>query len=307
MTPNADDALCPPHEPHWSGWLDVGDGHRLWVEDCGRRDGVPVVFLHGGPGSGCNAAQRRLFDPEIFRAILIDQRGAGRSLPLGELRQNTTQTLIADLERVRGHFGWPQWLVYGGSWGSLLALAYAQTHPDAISGLVLRGIFLGSAAELNAYARQAARAYPAAWAAAGAPDGVPFDAFAASILDRGDAETAQQQAWLNHERALMGEPPLTAAPTPAQIAKVRIQMHYLRAGCFVEPGQLLDGVPSIRHVPAVIIQGLADPVCPPATAQQLHMRWPEAAWIELPGAGHGGLEPAIAAATRIALKRLAAR
>jgi proline iminopeptidase len=274
-------------------------------------DGVPVVFLHGGPGSGCNPGQRRLFDPQRFRAILIDQRGTGRSVPLGELRANTTDHLVADLECVRQALGIAAWIVFGGSWGSLLGLRYAQAFPERVTGLVLRGIFLGSAAEIQAYVQGLDPALRGAWREfsqampAVAPTGL-LAAFAQTILG-GDERAAllAAVAWLNYERAAMGEGPLETVPDARQLAKVRIQMHYLPAECFTQANRLLADIDRIRHLPAVIVQGLMDPVCPPQTAEALHRAWPEAQWVALADAGHSGMAPAMASACMAALASVA--
>lgn len=295
----SNDPLFPPTAARLARRYRVGTGHLLYVEECGPADGQPVLFLHGGPGSGCNAAQRRLFDPRRYRAIFIDQRGSGRSLPLGETIENTTPDLIADFEEVRQALGIESWIVVGGSWGSLLALVYAQLFPDSVRGLVLRGIFLGSPEEISAYAanlppldsdfEQNSRSTAAHH---------PLTTYARRILtDDAQATTA----WLNHERRLMGEPPLGDSPDARQQAKARIQMHYLMHDCFLQPGQLLAGIPYLRHLPGVIIQGMADPVCPPAAAESLRRAWPEALWMPLAAAGHGALSPPIARATIKAL------
>lgn len=297
------DFLYPEVKPRCARRMAVGDGHYLYVEEVGPTDGLPVLFLHGGPGSGCNAAQRRLFDSQRFRAVLIDQRGAGRSQPLGALNENTTADLVADLEIVREALGIPMWIVFGGSWGSLLALAYAQIYTERVLGLVLRGIFLGSQAEIASYAgggnpgaRQAWLAFSRALGMAASGD-LLLAACTARVLgeDAGEAERASR-AWLDYERALLDEAPLGRLPDARELAKVRIQMHYLSRNCFLSPGQLLAGVERLRHLPAAIVQGLSDPVCPPYTAQALHQAWPEATWFPVAHAGHGGLSPPIARA-----------
>lgn len=307
------DGLFPEAVPVATYRLDVGGGHLLHVEESGCPDGLPLLFLHGGPGSGCSPKQRRLFDPRRFRSVFVDQRGCGRSTPLGALAGNSTGQLVADLERVREMLGIGRWLVCGGSWGSLLGLAYAQAYPRRVLGLVLRGIFLGSREEVQAYARGAGRA------ARLLPD-VQEDNFAADPLAPWVsrilcADPARSQAavcdWLDYERALMGEPPLGALansmPDAAQTAKARIQMHYLANDCFLAPGQLLAGVNRLRHLPAAIVQGLADPVCPPQIAQRLSAAWPEAEWWPVPAAGHGTFEAPIARALIGALDSVARR
>jgi len=298
----APDPLFPASRPHYARQMAVGDGHLVYVEECAAVHGLPVLFLHGGPGSGCSPTQRRLFDPQRFHAVLVDQRGCGRSQPLGSLRANTTAHLVADLEYVREALGIPAWIVFGGSWGSLLALAYAQIYPESVRGLVLRGIFLGSDEEIRAYVQGSHGAAPDAWqsfaaAVPAAERGDLLAAYARRVLAADPAiAVPATSAWLDYERALMGEPPLMEAPDACQLAKARIQLHYLSHQCFVAPGQLLAGIDRLRHIPATIVQGMADPVCPPHVAERLHRAWPEATWLPVAGAGHGGLSPAIARA-----------
>jgi len=304
----SDDGLFPACEPFAVHRLPVGGGHELHVEECGNPAGLPLLFLHGGPGSGCTPRQRRLFDPQRFRAILVDQRGCGRSTPPGGLAGNDTQALVADCERVRTALGVGRWLVCGGSWGSLLALMYAQTHSAAVAGLVLRGIFLGSREEVYGYVRGATRA--ARLASAGAADISvdPLAPWVSRILDTDPARARTAiRAWLDHERSLMGEAPLAGQPDAAQTAKARLQMHYLMHDCFLAAGQPLAAIDVIRRLPAVIVQGLADPVCPPLAAARLRAAWPEAEWVGVADAGHGGLTPPLATATVAALARIADR
>lgn len=272
----------------------VGEGHMLYIEECAAVEGLPVVFLHGGPGSGCSPNQRRLFDPARYRAILVDQRGCGRSRPLGNMRDNTTAHLVADLEYLREALGISRWLVFGGSWGGLLALAYAQTYPERVLGLVLRGIFLGSRQEIAAYARAAALVSGLPSRFAGEDALAPWAS--AVMSDEPKQALPAIRAWLDYERLLMGEEPIAEPPSAGQIAKVRVQMHYLINDCFLSPGQLLAGIEQLRHLPAAIVQGLADPVCPPAVAESLHHAWPEAASWPVAEGGHGALSPPIARA-----------
>jgi proline iminopeptidase len=269
----------------------VGDGHILHVEECGPFDGIPVLFLHGGPGGGCLSEHRRLFDPAVFRVVLVDQRGAGRSLPSGELGANTTLDLVADLDAVREALGISGWIVFGGSWGSLLALAYAQIYPESVLGLVMHGIFLGSHEEIVAYARGLGELLPES------EQGHPLTSFSRRILGD-DPQTAAEaaQLWLNYQRQLVGKAPLEGRLDAMQLARARIQMHYLTRNCFLVPGQLLAGIARIHHLPAVIVQGMADPVCPPIAAETLHRAWPEATWVPVASAGHDALSPAMARA-----------
>lgn len=301
--------------------LAVGDGHVLHVEECGRADGIAVVFLHGGPGSGCSPRQRRLFDPARFRAVLFEQRGAGRSTPSGGLRANTTAHLVADIERIRAALAIERWIVFGGSWGSLLALEYACAHPDRVAGLVLRGIFLASAAELRAYVgrippqapglrerlEREARIRLPRMRSPQAEDDLLAAWCRCTLAGRPATQRAAARHWLDHERALMGEPPLPGPPDARELAKARIQAHYLAHGCFTDAARLLAACAALRHLPAAIVHGADDPVCPPATARALHRALPEADYVEIPGAGHAGLAPEMATACIAALDRVATR
>jgi len=294
------DLLFPACQPRCVRQMAVGDGHILHVEECGPVDGMPVLFLHGGPGAGCMAEHRRLFDPAVFRVVMIDQRGAGRSLPSGELEANTTLDLVADLDYVREALGIPGWIVFGGSWGSLLALAYAQIYTENVHGLVLHGIFLGSREEIVAYTRGLGSLLPRH------ERGHPLATFARIILSE-QAERAAQAArvWLDYQRGLIGKEPLDAPPNAMQQARARIQVHYLTRDCFLMPGQLLAGIERIRHLPAIIVQGLADPVCPPIAAETLHRAWPEATWVPVASAGHDALSQGMARACIKALSWVA--
>jgi proline iminopeptidase len=307
--PDMADPLFPERAPLRSRCLATGDGHVLHVEECGRHDGVPVVFLHGGPGSGCSPSHRRFFDPCRFRAVLFDQRGCGRSTPLAGLQNNTTAHLVRDIERVREALGIARWIVFGGSWGSLLALAYASQYPARVMGLVLRGIFLGSDDELRRYAQGLDNAAPLAWQAfaAGMPAAERNDllnAYTGRLLD-GDPAAARH--WLDYERALMGEPPLAGAPTARQLDKTMVQAHYLANGCFSDPAALLASCGNLHHLPAAIVQGSRDLVCPPRTAELLHRALPQAEIVAVPTGGHSALAADMAAACIAALGRVAER
>ena len=285
------DHLFPACRPRCIRQMAVGDGHILHVEECGPADGVPVLYLHGGPGGGCRPEHRQLFDPAIFRVVFVDQRGAGRSLPIGELEANTTPDLVADLDYVREALGIPGWIVFGGAWGSLLGLAYAQIFPERVHGLVLHSIFLGSHDEISAYARGLGDLLPRA------ERDDPLASLGRRILGvPGDSAADAARVWLDYQRAWLGKPPLDAPLDAMQLARARIQMHYLTRNCFLMPGQLLAGLDRIRHLPAVIVQGMADPVCPPGVAEQLHRAWPDATWVPVPDAGHEVLSPAVARA-----------
>jgi proline iminopeptidase len=295
------DALFPPLEPYASGWLEAGDGHRVWYEQCGNAEGAPVVFLHGGPGSSVNPGHRRFFDPSFYRIVLFDQRGCGRSTPRGEVNANTTQHLIEDLEQLRRLLDVGPWLLFGGSWGSTLALAYAQAHPGAVTGLVLRGLFLASDDEVAWFLTGLRRFLPDAWVAfaAGAAD-----ASAAGLLrhyyDRSHlGDEAAALRWNAWESAVMtvGEAGSAAASADASApARVRVQLHYLVNRCFLAPGQLLDGAERLRDLPAILVQGRRDLVCPPGTAYTLRERWPGAELRMVEEGGHSALHPALARA-----------
>jgi proline iminopeptidase len=273
--------LFPPIPPRYIRQMAVGDGHSLHVEESGAVDGLPVVFLHGGPGDGCTPEQRRLFDPARFRLISLDQRGAGHSLPQGETDNNTTADLVLDLEYVREALGVTAWIVFGHGWGSLLGLAYARLYPERLLGLVLGGIFLGQHDELPACT---------------ADEGF-FQQCAGDILEGApDVAGLAARRWLDHERRLGGQLPLAAVPEPAQLAALRIRMHYLRRDSYLAAGQLLAGIEQLRHVPLVIVQGMADPLCPPDSAEKLHRAWPDATWLPVAGSGNSLALPAMSRA-----------
>ncbi len=296
--------LYPEIEPYASGMLPVSPLHTLYFEQCGNPQGKPVVFLHGGPGGGCNARCRQFFDPAVYRIVLFDQRGCGRSTPHAELRANTTWDLVADIERLREHLGIARWQVFGGSWGSTLALAYAQTHPERVSELVLRGIFLLRRWELEwFYQRGCDALFPDAWEQYLAP--IP-------AAERGDLISAYHRR-LTHEDAAVRVAAARArsvwegstsfllqdaahiqssAADEFALAFARIECHYFVHGGFLrEDEQLLRDVGRIRHIPATIVQGRYDVVCPARSAWDLHRAWPEATLEMVPDAGHSAFEP----------------
>jgi proline iminopeptidase len=295
------EALFPTLEPYASGWLDVGDGHRIWHEQCGNPQGAPVVFLHGGPGSSINPNHRRFFDPAFYRIVLLDQRGCGRSTPRGEVQANTTPHLVGDLERLRNQLGIARWLLFGGSWGSTLALAYAQVHPAQVSGLVLRGLFLGSEEEVVWFLYGLRRFLPEAWSrfAVGAEDQSGAGLlrhYAERVMQDDEAAASRWNAW---ESAIMavGEAHSAAASTDTTaLARVRVQLHYLVNHCFLASGQLLRGLEPLGRLPAVMVQGRCDLVCPPATAYTLCDLWRGAQLRMVEEGGHSALQPAMARA-----------
>lgn len=297
--------LYPPIEPYETGMLDAGDGHTLYWERIGTRGAKPAVFLHGGPGSGCSDTQRRQWDPELYDVLLFDQRGCGRSTPFASLENNTTWDLVADMERLREMCGHETWQVFGGSWGSTLALSYAQTHPERVSELVLRGIFLSSQAELDwLYTYGASELYPEAWAdfIGLIPESERNDVVEAyhRRLTSEDHATklAAAKAWSTWEGMTV-----TLLPDPAMleefteddhaIAIARIENHYFRHKCWLEEGQLLTNAHRLKGIPGVIVQGRHDCCTPPAAAWALKQAWPEVDLQIVPDGGHLFTEPGI--------------
>lgn len=302
--------LFPEIEPYESGMIALGDGHEMYWEESGNRTGTPIVFLHGGPGAGTMPVHRRFFDPGYFRIVLCDQRGSGRSTPSASVAANTTAHLVADLELLREARGIGHWHLFGGSWGSTLALAYAQAHPGNCLGLVLRGIFTCSPREVAWFVEGMGRFFPEAWRGfrAAVPEADRENLLAAYVGLLNDPDPAVHmpaaRAWALYEArcsTLKPSPDAIAAlsDTRGTLALARIEAHYLANGAFLEPGALLDGVAHIRHLPATIVQGRYDMVCPIETADALATAWPEASYEIVPDAGHSALEPG----TRIALLR----
>ncbi len=311
-------ALYPEIEPHDVGQLQVSGLHRIHYEVSGNPEGKPVVFLHGGPGGGTDPKQRRFFDPAAYRIVLFDQRGCGRSTPHAELRENTTWDLVADIEKLRAHLGIERWQVFGGSWGSTLALAYAQTHPRRVSELVLRGIFLLRRAELLWFYQEGASAlFPDAWEAFLAPipaaeRGDLMKAYHRRLTgDDASARLEAARAWSVWEAStsfLLQRPDYiaNAAGDDFALAFARIEAHYFVHRGFLERElQLLENVGRLRHIPSVIVQGRYDVVCPMASAWQLHRAWPEAELVIVPDAGHSAFEPGILEALVAATDRFA--
>ncbi|MDB5748228.1 MAG: proline iminopeptidase [Massilia sp.] len=298
------DGRYPPLEPYASGLLDVGDGHQVYWEACGNPAGKPALFLHGGPGGGCTPGSRRFFDPARYRIVLFDQRGCGRSQPHARLRANTTVHLMDDIEHLREHLDIDQWLLFGGSWGATLALAYAQAHPRRVSALVLRGVFTARRRELRwLYQDGASHLFPEAWHSFIAL--VPAHERGGMVeayhrrLSCGDAalEARAAHAWCAWEEALSTLLPDAGGPWPdpaADLALARIETHYFRHGAFMEEGQLIANAHRLRGIPGVIVQGRHDTVTPAATAWELQRHWPEARLQMVPGAGHASGEAGIA-------------
>jgi proline iminopeptidase len=301
---DATDALYPPCEPFRADWLAVGDGHQLYFEECGRPDGRPVVYLHGGPGSGCTPAQRRFFDPACYRAVLFDQRGCGRSRAQQVLDANTTAHLVEDLERLRTHLRIERWIVFGGSWGSTVALAYARRYPQRVQHLVLRGVFLARVREVESFAYNLRAFLPEAWHALARPFGVAdeqaardFDLASASArtILQGAPDAAREiaSAWLRLESEAMAMTVSGQAAGPIGdplCARTRIYMHYLFHRFFLRDGELLEGLDALHAIPVDIVQGALDPVCPPISAWELAARLPQARLHKVALAGHGAFE-----------------
>ena len=298
--------LYPPLEPFDQRMLDVGDGHRVYVEQCGHPQGIPVIVLHGGPGGGCSPAMRRYFDPASYRIVLFDQRGCGRSRPHASVEANTTWDLVADIERIRSALGIERWIVFGGSWGATLALIYAQTHPDRAAALVLRGVFLMTQSELQwFYGGGAGRFFPDLWARF--TDLIPEDERDDLIkayhrrLFSGDSvmEIRHARAWASWENALAaidqrglgGE-----GPADYTRAFARLENHYfINAGFLERDGQILADLPRLADIPGHIVQGRYDMICPPDSAWRLARDWPQADLRLVPLAGHALSEPGITA------------
>ena len=272
--------MHPPRQPWHQGWLEVGDGHDIYFEQSGHPGAPAALVLHGGPGAGSTAQDHRWFDPQHWRVVLMDQRGCGRSRAADLLHANTTAHLLADIEALRRHLGIERWLLLGGSWGSTLALAYAQAHPQRVAALVLRGVFLGTAAEGRALFGDLTDDVHAALQAGGAP------------------AVAAAHAWWQHEQTLMAHegPPSPRPDDATLLAAARIGVHYARAGWFLREGQLLHEAARLQGLPGAIVQGLQDRVTPAAAARALHAAWPSARWVEVAGAGHSSRHPATAAA-----------
>ena len=295
--------LYPEIEPFNDGYLKVSDQHEIYYEECGNPDGQAAVFVHGGPGGGCDGNSRRYFDPDHYRIVLFDQRGCGRSRPHACLEDNTTWHLCADMERLREHLNISDWLVFGGSWGSTRSLAYAQHHPDHVTGLVLRGIFLARSKELRwFYQYGASEIYPDAWEAfvEPIPESERDDLLAAyhRRLNSDDREEAMAaaRAWSIWEGAtsfLIRRDEVVShfGEDEFALALARIECHYFVNDVFMgREDQLLKDIGLIRHIPAVIVQGRYDVVCPLRTAWELHHAWPEAEFRVVPDAGHSALE-----------------
>jgi len=309
------EVLFPEIDPYATGRLKVDARHTMYWETCGTPDGVPLLFLHGGPGGASLPHHRRYFDPAFWRIVLFDQRGAGRSTPAADLTDNTTSDLVADIERLRVHLGVDRWLLFGGSWGSTLALAYAEAHPGRCLGFVLRGIFLARPSEIDWFMRGMGIVFPEAWRA--------FAEFLPAA-ERDDllgnyhrrlthvdpaVHVPAAQAWDRYEGACSKLlPTLDTLPSfdsdASALAIARIEAHYFVHRAFLGDDELLRNLGRIRHLPCTVVQGRYDVICPPVTAERLTRAWPDAEYIVVPDAGHSVREPGIARELVAAVKRM---
>jgi proline iminopeptidase len=324
MAPDADAGKsvkrADPFAPLTSEQLPVGDGHELYVESVGRIDGIAAVYLHGGPGSGCQADHRRLFDPERFHAVLFDQRGAGRSRPKGRREDNTTSKLVADMETIREKFRFERWMVVGGSWGATLALAYAQAHPDRVSGIVLRATFLGTREEIESgFLSSLPRFYPGLYQdfiSVLPPEerAQPIDAYFRRILDPDSTvHGPAARAWGATESILSEHAPKRtrldrqSLHSGALPATPFMEAHYFRNDSFMFPNQLIAEAGKLLGIPGIIVQGRYDLLCPPATSHALAAVWLDAEIRTVEGAGHTLYDPGVRDAVMRAIADMASR
>jgi proline iminopeptidase len=318
--------LYPEIEPFNKNWLKVGDLHEIYYEECGNKEGVPVIFLHGGPGSGCNPTQRRFFDPVFYRIILLDQRGCGRSIPQGEVNFNTTDDLINDIEALRVHLNIAKWHVFGGSWGSTLAITYALKYTSQVNSLILRGIFLSRPTELHWFLSDVKLFYPEPWEKllTFLPEekrGNLIESYEALVFsDDRTLSIPAATAWNIFESSIMSLVPRLAPRVDAntdtsqektngevELARAKVQIHYIKNHCFVGGRDLLaEAKQTLAHIPTIIIQGRYDMVCPPQTAWELAQAMPRAEFIMVPDAGHSAMESGICAALVAATEKFKA-
>ncbi|MBV9118859.1 MAG: prolyl aminopeptidase [Acetobacteraceae bacterium] len=306
--------LFPEIGPFETGYLPLPAGHVMYWEQVGAPRGRPVLFLHGGPGAGAGAVHRRFFDPDFWRVVIFDQRGAGRSRPLGSLAQNTTQDLVGDIEILRRHLGIERWMLFGGSWGSTLALAYAQAHPERVAACVLRGVFLGRRVEVDWFLHGVRAVFPDAHASfvGFLPEAERSDILGGYLRRLTDPDPAVHlpaaRAWSIYEGSCS-----TLLPSPDTVTSfaqdrtalglARIEAHYFAHNLFLPPTGLLGGMHHIAHIPAEIVQGRYDMICPPCTAFKLVQAWPAARLSLVPDAGHSALEPGVRRALVAAVER----
>lgn len=293
--------LYPEIDTFETGMIKVDDLHEVYYEACGNPNGAPVVFLHGGPGSGCNPAQRRFFDPNHYKIILIDQRGCGRSKPLGSVINNTIDDLVDDIELIRKHLNIDKWLVFGGSWGSTLGIAYAIKYTPSVTGLILRGIFLSRNTELNWFLNDVQAFYPEPWEVLcnylpADSRAKPIEAYQKLIFsDDAAINVPAAIQWNQFESSIMTLLPRPGSDQPingeVELARARVQIHYIQHQCFVSDRDLLaEASAKLAHLPTVIVQGRYDMVCPPITAWELKRNMPHAEFYLIDDAGHSAME-----------------
>lgn len=310
-------SLYPDIKPYVRHTLAVAPPHQLYVEECGNPGGLPVLYLHGGPGAGCRPQHRCFFDPDIYRIILFDQRGCGRSIPHGALEDNTPMALVADMEQIRKHLGIERWLLFGGSWGSTLGLLYGETYPDRVLSLILRGIFLGREQDIRWFFQEGTpQIFPDAWARLVGEIPPPersdlVDAFYHRL--NGPDELAQMaaakalSAWEASCISLTTDDTLPHEGHTALLARAHIQIHYARHRYFIEPNQLLRNAYRLENIPGAIVHGRYDMICPLSSAWELHEVWPRAELQVIPAAGHAATEPATVDALVRAANLMASR
>jgi proline iminopeptidase len=314
----AEASLYPDCTPYASGMLKLDARHAMHWECCGNPGGVPLLFIHGGPGGGSLPHHRRYYDPSFWRIVLYDQRGAGRSTPAAELTDNTTAHLIDDIERLREHLGIDRWLLFGGSWGSTLALLYAQAHPDRVLGLVLRGIFLATRGEIDWFMHGMARIFPEAWREFAhflPPDerGDVLGSYYRRLTHHDAAVHAPAaHAWDRYESTCSTLLPKSNGNGRGEgdagaLAIARIEAHYFVHDAFIEQDRILGNLARVRRLPCTIVQGRYDIICPPAAADALARAWPEAEYVVVPDAGHSVREPGTTHALIAAVQRMQAR
>jgi proline iminopeptidase len=299
--------LFPELATFRSEMLNISEIHTIYYEECGNSEGYPVVFLHGGPGSGCNPTQRRFFDSSFYRIILLDQRGCGRSTPQGCIDDNTIDALVSDIETLKLHLNIKEWLVFGGSWGSTLALAYAIAHPSSVTGLILRGIFLSRQSELDWFLGEVKHFYPDCWEKllSFIPENErsnPLQAYVTRVFSE-DIAIAGPAAteWNAYESSIMSLLPRTSSapnttPVDIEVARARVQIHYILNECFVGHRDLLAEAKALSAIPTTIIQGRYDMVCPPISAWELKNAMPHAKFLMIADAGHSAMEACVTSA-----------
>ena len=302
--------LNGPNNPWDTGYL-ARDGHEIYYEQCGVEDGIAVIFLHGGPGSGCAPAHRRLFDPLLYRAVLFDQRGCGRSKPYASIQQNTTQDLVEDIEALRCHLGLEKVILFGGSWGSTLALAYGIAYPENCLGFVLRGIFLGTQPEIDWFLYDMGRFFPEAHKAfvsylPAAERGDLLSAYFSRLTSLSSAQALKAaETWAAYENSCATLIAEQRGAGAGALAIALIEAHYFVHKCFLEDGYILANIERIAHLPAVIINGRHDVICPPFTAQALFEKWgPQASLHLIDAAGHSAFEAGMLSALQRGLDKI---